>query len=685
VPAAAEGRPSPHEHLPALDGVRALAVLGVMAYHAGVFGLAGGFFGVDAFFVLSGFLITTLLVRDVERVGGVRLGRFWARRARRLLPALVVLVLVVCAVSAWALAGGPVSTLRGDALSALFYVSNWWQIHTSADYFAATGPASPLAHTWSLAIEEQFYVVWPLVVLALARRRHRLGILLGLSVAGAAASALAMALLAGHGTDPTRLYYGTDTHAQSLLVGTALAAALAMARRPGDDGFVPRLAGSRARRLLDVLGLVGLAGSAVLWARLGGATSLTYRGGFLLVACCAAAVVLAAACVGDGVTARVLAVAPLRWLGRISYGVYLWHFPIFQWLDAARTGAHGDALAGMRLLATLAVATTSWLVLERPILRGLPRLAGVVRRLPRPASLASAAGAMAAVAGAVVAITATSATASSAVPAAGVVPAAPPAGAAARTRVLVEGDSTALTLSMALSVDPWRYGVVQQPDAVVDCGIAEGTAMREHGVVHAASPLCDPTRSAPAALWPAKWARDIAAFHPDVVVLLAGRWEVADRTYDGRWTDILDPTYAAYVEHQLAVADAVARAGGARLVALTAPCYSSGEQPDGSPWPEDDPARVAAYNKAVRRAAGADPAHMSVVDLFSMVCPGGTFHSVIGGVTVRAPDGIHFPYFTPSDHAHPDTAAQVVRFAGFIEPKLWPAVVAATHRTAPGA
>ncbi len=212
---------------------------------------------------------------------------------------------------------------------------------------------------------------------------------------------------------------------------------------------------------------------------------------------------------------------------------------------------------------------------------------------------------------------------------------------------------------------------------MVGCGLAIGPEVREHGVVAPPSAPC--ASSTPIdAQWPSLEARQVASFAPRVVALLAGRWEVADRVFHGRWTNILDPSFQAYIREQLTLAIHIATAAGAHMVLLTAPCYSSGEQPNGAAWPEDAPARVNAYNDQLRAVAAQFRTSVSVVDLSALVCPGGHFTSSIDGVTVRAPDGIHFPYYRVGDPsaAAPDTKAQIDAFSNWIGPKLMPEILA---------
>ena len=293
------------DRIAALDGLRAVGVLLIMGFHFGIGWLPGGFVGVDLFYVLSGYLITGLLVGEFSKRGSIKLSSFWLRRARRLLPALVIVLVVVTLLVRYDAAQGTYPDFRMGALSSLFYFSNWWQIAASGNYFVATGAPSPLTHTWSLAVEEQFYLVWPLVVLAvmhLARPFTRgIRVLLALSLAGVVGSALEMALRYSPTVDTTRLYFGTDTHAQSVMVGAALACLLTMVQmRRGADGMAPEAGSRGARMAIVVLGLAGLAGLVALAWRMAGTDGFTYQGGILLSALASAAVLVAAVCACRG-------------------------------------------------------------------------------------------------------------------------------------------------------------------------------------------------------------------------------------------------------------------------------------------------------------------------------------------------------------------------------------------------
>jgi peptidoglycan/LPS O-acetylase OafA/YrhL len=654
-------------YIPALDGIRAFAVLGVMAFHSGIPFLPAGFLGVDTFFVLSGFLITTLLLGEWGQRATIKLGAFWARRARRLLPALLLVLLFVACYAAFIAPKGMYPDLRLDALSTLFYVANWHFILVGSNYFVQTGPVSLLTHTWSLAIEEQFYLVWPLVVLGVLKLTRNLRVLLAICVGGALASAAEMALLYHPGMDPTRLYYGTDTHAQCLLVGASLAVVLALiAERRRVHGTVPvsrRLPGGdpawmasgwRVRGVLVVAGSAGAVATAVLWWRVSYTGSFLWEGGFLVAAVSTAAVLACVVCVQRSWLAAALSVAPLRYLGRISYGMYLWHFPLFQWIDGTRTGLTGYPLFGVRCVVTVAVATASFYLVERPIRQGYffrQWRAWVVT----PIAVVGVAAVV------VVATTATGALAA-AVPGPSTTTATAPGATAGRpVKVLVIGDSTALTLAINLSIDAKTYDLTIENEGVVGCGVTEGTLIKTTGVVGNVWNACN-SRVAPgtplfqytpaygkeikspdAEQWTV-WDRDwVHQLDPNVVVLLAGRWEVRTRVYDGKWTNIDEPDFAAYVKRQLAYTVRFASAKGAKVVLMTAPCYDAGEQPNGQPWPTDMPQRVDAYNRLIKEVAAEYPTKVSVVDLHGMVCPGGQFEQDIDGVQVRSTDGVHFP------------------------------------------
>ena len=345
--------------LPGLDGLRALAVIAVIAFHEQLSAFTGGFLGVDVFFVLSGYLITDLLVAQWNRYGRLTLRGFWTKRARRLLPALGVLLVVVTAATA-VIAPAQMTALRDALLAAVTYSSNWWQALAHHSYFAQFGPPPPLQHLWSLAIEEQFYLLWPLLLIGILKTCQSDRIRAALAWLGAALSVLAMALIYVPGADPSRVYYGTDTHASALFIGSALALTWPLRRMRAlsrDDARVP-----------DVLGLVGIAVLAWAMGHFTGTDRLLYPAGLLIAALAAGGVVLAAA--SPGLISWALGWSALRWIGIRSYGIYLWHWPVIALTDAAyaqQDPPHWIWLPEAAL--SVALAAVSWRWLEEPIIR----------------------------------------------------------------------------------------------------------------------------------------------------------------------------------------------------------------------------------------------------------------------------------------------------------------------------
>ncbi|MBN2507282.1 MAG: acyltransferase [Verrucomicrobia bacterium] len=346
-------------HLPALDGLRGLAIVLVLLYHADLEWMPGGFLGVECFFVLSGYLITSLLLAEWSRHGRLDLMAFWRRRARRLFPALAILLVVVTGYAVMFLPR-ELATLRGDVLSTAAYVANWHQVLTHQSYFEAAARPPLLRHMWSLAIEEQFYLVWPLLFSALmARLRPRA--VLGIVVAGALASMLAMAALYQPNADVSRIYYGTDTRAAGLLLG----AALAFVWRPGHaNGLAPGW-------MPEALGVAGFGTLVACGLMIHEFEGFLYRGGFCLAGLATAELIVAGIHPGAVAVPRALSWTPLCWVGLRSYGIYLWHFPVFM-VTRPKIDVPFDGpwwlLARMAL--TLLIAALSYRFVELPIRHG---------------------------------------------------------------------------------------------------------------------------------------------------------------------------------------------------------------------------------------------------------------------------------------------------------------------------
>jgi len=348
-------------YLPGIDGLRALAVFAVLAYHLDAGWATGGYLGVEVFFVVSGFLITTLLLAEHRRAGTVDPVAFWGRRARRLLPAVVVLVLLVCAYALAVLPDGELRRFRGDAVASLLYVQNWHAVLTEQPYFDAFGRPSPLRHLWSLAIEEQFYLLWPLA-LPFARRRLG-GRRTVLAVAAAAGASLVLMAATADVTAPERAYYGTDTRLFGILLGALLAFGWRPQRARRDVGL-------GARRVLEGAGTAALALLAWQLARRSEFDPWTYPWGFLLVDVATLVAIVAVTHPASRLE-RWVGSGPLQALGRRSYSIYLWHWPVVVFTrPGIDWGLTGPAALAARLVLVAALSEASYRLVEQPVREG---------------------------------------------------------------------------------------------------------------------------------------------------------------------------------------------------------------------------------------------------------------------------------------------------------------------------
>ncbi|HUF97358.1 MAG TPA: acyltransferase family protein [Ilumatobacter sp.] len=349
-----------HTRIGGLDGLRGLAVAAVLLFHDDL--LIGGFLGVDLFFALSGFLITGLLLAEHERAERVDLVAFWKRRARRLLPAALSFLVLITPLMYVFGDAAQAEAARDGVIPAMFYVANWAQIADSAQYWALFTEPSPLTHLWSLAVEEQFYVLWPLIAIACLRgvRARRT---LGLVTAAAVLASFVAMLVLFDPDSPTRVYMGTDTRAASILVG-AVAAIVAV------DVRLRRLA-SRAPMPVAVGQVVLLGGVVAMWATIDGSSSVALYRGLLLAHSIACAVLAASMSLGHRTPViAALEISPLRWIGTVSYGLYLWHWPVFIIIDQDSTGWSRPVVTVVRWSVSLAIAAVSYRFLEAPIRYG---------------------------------------------------------------------------------------------------------------------------------------------------------------------------------------------------------------------------------------------------------------------------------------------------------------------------
>ena len=635
---------------PALDGIRALAVLSVMAYHQGWSIFPAGFLGVDIFFVLSGFLITYLLIHELQGSGRIALGRFWLGRARRLLPAVLLVVLVIAAFAAVAGTAAERDVVRSDGLASLFYIQNWHLVAKGTSYFAQFGEQSPFLHMWSLAIEEQFYLLWPLSLFGLFRlTRHRVGRVTLIVSMLALCSAVWMALVSTPGGDPSRAYYGTDTRAQALMIGSVVACLFTIR---------PKIGLGRSRLLVQGLGALGVGFLAFAIVEVTQSSDVLYQGGFTAVALAAAAVITAA--MVPGPIARLLAIPPLPAIGRMSYGLYLWSWPITVYFTADRIGVVGTALSVVQLGTTFAVAALSYVLVEGPVRRGFQR----GRRAPR-ARISSALAAVVAVP--VVLVVATS----------GLIAASPPtdteiiagaarayAGSRAASRhadvplVFVAGDSVSYTLALGF---PEELSHKIQPAGLPfnGCALAPGVAVAD-GVHQAPVIGCDQRLELTT--------KAVHKAHPDVVVLVPTAWDLFDRDVDGHRVNFGTPESEALMRTALDVERAALSPDNQPFLLLTTPCYGVyedlrvfGARERAQPW------RVRWMNEVLRRYAADHPDVVHLADLHAVLCPRGKYAESVNGARVRS-DGVHLTlagaayvwrWLTPivRQLAHPPAAA----------------------------
>ena len=613
-------------------------MIGVLLFHDGR--LRGGYLGVDLFFVLSGYLITSLLLAEQKAAGRVDLRAFWIRRARRLLPAVLAVLPAVALYAAIFAKPAELARIRGDGIATLFYFANWRSIFAGKSYWDLFNAPSPLEHTWSLAIEEQFYVVWPLVATGvLARSRGSTRPLLVTSVALALASAAAMLVLFSP-VGTSRAYMGTDTRGGSILVGAALACVLA-----GRAGAAGERAGAseeeragRGARWLDAAGVVSLIGLGVAWGTLDGQSAFLYRGGFWLTEMGVLVLITCAAQGSKSLVAKVFSVAPLRGAGLVSYGLYLWHWPVFVVLTAQRVGFGGVGLTAVRLGVTVAIALVSYRFLEQPI-----RRRGVTFGRPIVVAAAATAAALGVLLVATRAVPipepgapAVAATASGS--GSGVPPRAPqytdhirqlpaksalPAGT---IRVLVLGDSVAVALGDRLRYmeDTGKAKVAVR--ALGDCNILDEqfTTRSLNNRRHDGGD-CD-----------AKWAADVAELRPDVILVVLGGGFFAPVEIGKKWREACDREWNEAVRVELARQVRGLGAHGARVVLATVP-YPVEH------WASDRWNRATdCLNAALAHAAGVVP-EVKLLPLKEQLCPGPDHTSCAiesKGARIR-PDGMH--------------------------------------------
>lgn len=624
------GRNNPDfAYKPQLDGLRAVAVLSVLVYHGRAEWMVGGYLGVDLFFVLSGYLITTLMLIESDRDGRVDLGQFWLRRAKRLLPAMFLVVGAVVVYGRLNADAVDLDSLRGDALATIGYIANWWYVATGSSYFEQFSAPSLLRHTWSLAIEEQFYVLWPLLVgggLRFVGRRRQtwIAVLGGIT----AISAAWMVVLTDSGVDLSRVYYGTDARLQALSIGAVLAFVL------------HRRSASLPAGTVNAVSLAGVGVMAAMFVLVSDQSQWMYRGGFTLFGIVAAIVIGAVVRHPNCTVARLAAAGPLPAIGRVSYGVYLWHWPVYVVLGQ-HTTLSGLALIGADLVITAGCAAASYHFLEMPIRRGVLR-----RPQIRAATLA-----------ALVTLFALTVTASGHATT-GVTAAiegnsdidlttgrgGPVPGNATRdpgeVAVLLVGDSVAAGLGNNFDEQSGGGGLFLYNAGRVGCGVVSGEPQSVSADMQGEQFGCE-------TMWPV-WTDVVAEQQPDVVVMLPGGHEVFDHVVDGQVLAVGTPEYRTHARADLEQALQILTSTGARLVLLTTPCFDQtrggGLSAFADPLVERTAAeawRVDWLNGLWAEFAAAHPDTVQLLDLHGVTCPGGAYSATLDGVALHV-DGVHF-------------------------------------------
>lgn len=349
-------------YMPGLDGLRALSVIAVIAYHLDLPWASGGFLGVGIFLTLSGYLITDQLMMQWHSTSTINLKDFWLRRLRRLAPAVFFMLGIVYL---WlVLFDRPrLGTFQNELLSVIFYFNNWWLIFHKVSYFDSFGLLSPIRHLWSLAVEEQFYLFWPIILIILLHFMQKRRSLIYVILIGAVASILAMALIYQPGSDPSRVYYGTDTRAFALLIGAAFAVAFPSMKLPK---HIP----AKSRRILDLIGGTGLLGIIMIILRTNEYDTYLYTGGLALFSIISALVTVILAHPASRV-AEFLSCKPLRWIGVRSYSLYLWHYPVIILMNpVVDTGGLNIVRIALQIVVTFLLSAFSWKFIEEPVRHG---------------------------------------------------------------------------------------------------------------------------------------------------------------------------------------------------------------------------------------------------------------------------------------------------------------------------
>ncbi len=607
-------------HAPALDGLRGVLVIFILFFHGGFEWASGGFLSVSAFFVLSGYLITSLLLVEFDGHGRISLARFWERRFRRLLPTALMGIALATAYSHFEGDAGQLARLRADGLSALGYVANWRFFLSGLNYEDVFARPSPLQHYWSLSIEEQFYLLFPAFLgSALVRTGgRRCALIVGMAGLGFGSSLLMAGLFVPE-LPTARVYYGSDTRFAELAIGVLLALGFTRGGRT-------RIGGGTA---LQIAAFAATPPILAFWHLASVGTPALYRGGFALHALLCSVVI--AASVEEGPYSRMLSWRPLQLLGRISYGTYVYHWPIFLWLDSTFTSLGVAPLFMLQASASLGVALVLHSLVEEPIRRG--------RALPGHRAWVGALTAFAAVAGALLYVTHDPPEPwffESRLNRTAAMPEVPDDGSGP-PRILIVGDSLAKSLGVGLARRAEAHGMSAWNIAVMGCGIAR----RGERVFVQGSPAGRDLCMSWADWWPVQRDR----FKPDYAVIIGGPRDLVTRRLP-EWSEFRnlgDPIFDDWLVSEYVEAVDVLSARGAHVLWLSNPCVSPMRESMSLPAEAFSPEKTRYVNeRIVPRILDARPAKVTFLDLYSQVCEDGRPIQDMGGRERLRPDGLHF-------------------------------------------
>ena len=610
-----EGARPPYR--PALDGLRALAVVGVVVFHLNPQWLPGGWFGVDLFFVLSGFLITTLIIREQNKTGRINFPAFWRARMRRLLPALVTTLFVVVLAAWFITIDARRSSVSYDILAALGYVANWRFVLSDEGYFAALHLPSPVRHTWSLSIEEQFYVMFPLLMTLLASVTTKRVIHGFVLVAIAVASAALMMFLYVPGTDPVRAYFGTDTRAFELLIGAIGALFL---RHQAFSGFAKRTV------LIHVLAWIGFALVLVGMLFLPEDSPIPYRGGLILLCLASLAMILAAASSPESVFSRVFGFAPFRWIGLISYPLYLWHWPVIVFTNTELTGLRGVYLSALQATLAVLLAWATYTFIEgpirgrRPLFRDLPRFSRwfITATIPVLVLVTILFGRSTLMF-----------TDANPTPGHAEVEALDVSPTKKRT-AMVLGNSIPYSLAKFVQPDAHPY-LTLTSNTNIGCEPLPGNKFTEGKEVFPDEACYT---------WRQQWPKIITETQPDVVVYFVSQTLVSDRIVDGKRLKLGTRAHDRLIEKGLAEIKRTSLKAGSRFFAIsTLACHNIPTFDAEELVRINDVRKVKHINEVATKWAESND--VRVVDTYSALCPSDLYSRTINSVPLYG-DGLHF-------------------------------------------